>query len=117
MCRRPAARWSARPAARPRAGGSTTALVEDALTEAVLEVAGGATRRRRSGIAAAGFVDAAGERVLFAPHLPWRDEDVRGPPRRALGDAPVALDNDANCAARAEATLRRGARRPGRASS
>ena len=37
------------------------------------------------GIAAAGFVDAAGERVRFAPHLPWRDEERAGPARRALG--------------------------------
>jgi glucokinase len=75
-------------------------LVEDALTEAVQEVAG-ARRPAAIGIAAAGFVDAQGERVRFAPHLPWRDEGVRG--RLAeRWSAPVVLDNDANCAARAE---------------
>ncbi|WP_395694770.1 ROK family protein [Nocardioides sp.] len=75
-------------------------LVEDALTEAVEEAAG-LRRPAAIGIAAAGFVDAQGERVRFAPHLPWRDEGVRA--RLAeRWSAPVVLDNDANCAARAE---------------
>jgi len=74
--------------------------VEDALTEAVEELAG-SRRIGAIGIAAAGFVDAQGERVRFAPHLPWRDEGVRA--RLAeRWSAPVVLDNDANCAARAE---------------
>ena len=55
------------------------------------------------GVAAAGFVDATGSRVAFAPHLPWRGEDVRGRFETRLG-APVLLDNDATCAADAEAT-------------
>ncbi len=77
-------------------------LVEDALTEAVEEIAG-VRRVGAIGIAAAGFVDAQGERVRFAPHLPWRDEGVRA--RLAeRWSAPVVLDNDANCAARAELT-------------
>ncbi len=77
-------------------------LVEDALTEAVQEIAG-IRRIGAIGIAAAGFVDAQGERVRFAPHLPWRDEGVRA--RLAeRWSAPVVLDNDANCAARAELT-------------
>jgi glucokinase len=80
-------------------------LVEDALTEAVEEIAG-ARRVRAIGIAAAGFVDAQGERVRFAPHLPWRDEGVRARLSERWS-APVVLDNDANCAARAE--LRYGA--------
>lgn len=75
-------------------------LIEDALTEAVEEIAG-PRRPSAIGIAAAGFVDAQGERVRFAPHLPWRDEGVRA--RLAeRWSAPVVLDNDANCAARAE---------------
>jgi glucokinase len=75
-------------------------LVEDALTEAVQEIAG-VRRVGAIGIAAAGFVDAQGERVRFAPHLPWQDEGVRA--RLAeRWSAPVVLDNDANCAARAE---------------
>ncbi len=82
------------------AGWWTSRLVEDALTEAALAVAAAAVAA--VGLAAAGFVDATGERVTFAPHLPWRDDPVRGPAGRALGH-PVALDNDANCVARAEA--------------
>ncbi|MGB0101057.1 MAG: ROK family protein [Nocardioides sp.] len=75
-------------------------LIEDALTDAVEEIAG-VRRPSAIGIAAAGFVDAQGERVRFAPHLPWRDEGVRA--RLAeRWSAPVVLDNDANCAARAE---------------
>lgn len=76
------------------------ALVEDALTEAVQEVARG-RRIEAVGLAAAGFVDAAGERVMFAPHLPWRSDPTRLRLEARWG-VPVALDNDANCAARAE---------------
>nr|WP_221634169.1 ROK family protein [Nocardioides luti] len=76
------------------------ALVEDALTAAVAEVADGRPVDG-VGIAAAGFVDRAGERVMFAPHLPWRGEDVRARLSTRWRTL-VALDNDANCAARAE---------------
>ena len=78
-----------------------TQQVEDALVDAVLEAAGG-ERLRGVGIAAAGFVDAPGERVMFAPHLPWQGEPLRDLLEDRLG-CPVVLDNDANCAARAEA--------------
>jgi glucokinase len=76
------------------------AQVEQALVDAVLEAAG-AARPTAVGIAAAGLVDAAGERVRFAAHLPWRDTEVR----RSLADrlrTTTVLDNDANCAAYAE---------------
>ncbi|WP_297738157.1 ROK family protein [Nocardioides sp.] len=78
------------------------AHVEDALEAAVLEAAAGAPIAG-VGVAAAGFVDVTGQRVMFAPHLPWQGEDVR----QRLSDrwgAPVVLDNDANCAAVAEST-------------
>lgn len=75
-------------------------MVEDALTEAVTEVASG-RRIDGVGLAAAGFVDAAGDRVMFAPHLPWRHDPTRARLEARWG-VPVALDNDANCAARAE---------------
>ncbi|GAA2001316.1 ROK family protein [Nocardioides kribbensis] len=75
-------------------------LVETALDEAVREVADGRPVAG-VGLAAAGFVDAAGERVMFAPHLPWRGEDVRAR-LAARWETVVALDNDANCAALAE---------------
>jgi glucokinase len=77
-------------------------IVEDALVEAVLEVADGATIAA-VGVAAAGFVDQAGERVMFAPHLPWRGEPVRAHLQQRWG-SPVVLDNDANCAAVGEWT-------------
>ncbi len=77
-------------------------LVEDALTAALLDVAEGRDVAA-VGLAAAGFVDRAGERVRFAPHLPWRDDPVRDRLAARWG-APVALDNDANCVARAEST-------------
>ena len=76
--------------------------VEDALVEAVLDAADGEPLAG-VGIAAAGFVDSAGERVMFAPHLPWQGEPLRTILEERLG-CPVALDNDANCAALAEWT-------------
>jgi glucokinase len=76
------------------------ALVEDALTAALEDVAGGRPVTA-VGLAAAGFVDRAGERVRFAPHLPWRDDPVRDRLASRWGTL-VALDNDANCVARAE---------------
>jgi len=78
-------------------------LVEDALTEAVEEVADGRPVAG-VGLAAAGFVDADGERVMFAPHLPWRGDPTRSRLESRWG-CQVALDNDANCAARAELAL------------
>jgi glucokinase len=75
-------------------------LVEDALTEAVHEVAAGRSVAA-VGLAAAGFVDAPAERVMFAPHLPWRDDPVRSRLQRRWG-LTVVMDNDANCAAAAE---------------
>ncbi|WP_246051044.1 ROK family protein [Nocardioides guangzhouensis] len=85
-------------------------MVEDALTEAVEEAAGDA-EVLGVGVAAAGFVDADGERVMFAPHLPWEDS----PLREVLADrwgVPVVLENDATAATHAEATYgaARGAR-------
>jgi glucokinase len=84
--------------------------VEDALVQAVLEVAGGSPIAG-VGVAAAGFVDASGHRVMFAPHLPWQGEDVRDRLADRWG-VPVTLDNDANGAAVAEWTYgaARGAR-------
>jgi glucokinase len=78
-----------------------TSRVEGALVEAILEAADGRPLAG-VGVAAAGFVDSAGERVMFAPHLPWQGEPLRDLLEGRLG-CPVALDNDANCAARAEA--------------
>jgi glucokinase len=52
------------------------------------------------GIGAAGFVDPVG-RVLFAPHLSWREEPLQAVLTARLG-VPVMVDNDANTAAWAE---------------
>ena len=50
-----------------------------------------ASRSAALTIAAAGFVDVTRERVMFAPHLPWRGEPVRERLQERLG-APVVLD-------------------------
>jgi glucokinase len=78
------------------------AMVEDALTEAVHEAAGDSDLTA-VGVAAAGYVDAAGEIVRFAPHLPWLEEPVRSRLEDRWG-VPVHLENDATAAAHAEAT-------------
>jgi glucokinase len=76
--------------------GALENLIVDAVTEAT-----GADRLAVVGLAAAGFVDGPGEKVRFAPHLPWRDRAVRAVLEDRLR-VPVALDNDATCAALAE---------------
>ncbi len=78
-------------------------VVEDTIVEAVstLLADDGEGAPTVIGVAAAGFIDSSGERVVFSPHLSWRDE----PLRQALAgrlDAPVLVDNDANAAAWAE---------------
>ncbi|PVY97302.1 ROK family glucokinase [Actinomycetospora cinnamomea] len=77
-------------------------------TRMVLEAIGDAVRELRShhevvaiGIGAAGFVDAGRAKVMFAPNLAWRDEDLR---QELMGrlDIPVVVENDANAVAWAE---------------
>jgi len=53
------------------------------------------------GIGAAGWMDLAGERVVFSPHLAWRDEPLRATMESLLG-RPVLITNDADAAAWAE---------------
>lgn len=84
--------------------------LEDAIVEVASQVRG-ADPVAGLGVAAAGLVDAAGERFLFGAHLPWRDEPVRARLAERTGWS-VALDNDANCAGRAESA--RGAARGAR---
>ncbi|WP_370249956.1 ROK family protein [Nocardioides sp.] len=91
-----------RTASRPTPGARVPlAEVEAALDAAVAEVAQGRTPAG-VGVAVAGLVDPDGERVMFAPHLPWAGEPVRARLEERWG-VPVAVDNDANCAARGEA--------------
>jgi glucokinase len=56
------------------------------------------------GIGAAGFVEETRSTVLFAPNLAWRDEPVKKRVEERIGRT-VIVENDANAAAWAEATL------------
>lgn len=53
------------------------------------------------GLAAAGFISRDRREVMFAPHLPWRDDPVPARLSARLG-LPVVLDHDVNAAAVAE---------------
>lgn len=54
-------------------------------------------------VAVPGLIDRARGRVVAAPNLGWTGVDLADAVRDALGGLlPVAVDNDANCAARAE---------------
>ena len=56
------------------------------------------------GIGAAGFVEESGSKIVFAPNLAWRNELVARQVEDRTG-RPVVVENDANAAAWAEATL------------
>lgn len=75
-------------------------VVEDVIVEAVRALA---SRHdvQAVGVGAAGFVDRSQQRVMFAPHLSWRDEPLAGRLSQRLGH-PVLVDNDANAALWAE---------------
>lgn len=72
-------------------------VVEDTIAELVLDLS---DRHdvHAVGIGAAGWVDADRSRVLFAPHLAWRDEPLKDALTARLA-VPVMVDNDANTAA------------------
>ena len=74
--------------------------VERTIVEVVKEVRG-SHDVAGVGIGAAGFVDAERSRVMFAPHLAWRNQPLRADVAGALG-LPVIVENDANAAAWAE---------------
>ncbi|MCI9887824.1 ROK family glucokinase [Micrococcales bacterium 31B] len=84
---------------RPTPSDDPTKL-EALVAEAVLEVAG-EHEISGVGVAAAGFVDAAGEKVIFAPNLAWRNHPL-AERVRALVPFAVHVDNDANAAGWAE---------------
>ncbi|WP_256841864.1 ROK family glucokinase [Ornithinimicrobium cryptoxanthini] len=50
------------------------------------------------GVAVAGFVDASGTTVLFAPNIAWRDAPLKRMLEETVG-RPIILENDANAAA------------------
>ena len=81
----------------------SAAAVEDAIADLVAELCTGQGSAGvvAVGIGAAGFVDASGERVVFAPNLAWRDEPLRDEVAARVG-LPVVVENDANAAAWAE---------------
>lgn len=72
-------------------------VVEDTIAELVLDLS---DRHdvHAVGIGAAGWIDADRSRVLFAPHLAWRDEPLKDALTARLA-VPVMVDNDANAAA------------------
>jgi glucokinase len=91
----------------PGAGveNATVEEVEDALVE-VVERLIAQYGRLTVGVAAAGFVARDGERVRFAPHLPWRDEPLSERLGKRFGSRTlgrVLVDNDATAALWAEA--------------
>ncbi|PWV51255.1 ROK family glucokinase [Nocardiopsis sp. L17-MgMaSL7] len=82
-------------------------VVEDTIVSVVSELRR-EYRVRAVGVGAAGFVDERRSRVLFAPHLSWREEPLRDALSVRLG-LPVVVENDANASAWAE--VRAGAAR------
>ena len=76
------------------------AKTRDVIIEVALELAAGRDVEA-VGIGAAGWIDATGSTVLFAPNLAWRDEPLRDYVRAAVG-LPVVVENDGNVAAWAE---------------
>ena len=50
------------------------------------------------GIGAAGFIDAEGSTVLFAPNLAWRNEPLRDEVAKVVG-LPIVVENDASAMA------------------
>jgi len=75
-------------------------VVEATIVDAVEELTG-RHDVHAVGVGAAGFVDATRSRVLFAPHLSWRDEPLRAALSARLR-LPVVVENDANAALWAE---------------
>ncbi|MCD4534691.1 ROK family protein [Nocardioides sp. cx-169] len=84
--------------------------LDDAVTEAVLEVA---DRRTVAavGLSVAGLVDLTRGRVRFSTHLPWQEDDTAARLSARWG-VPVLLDNDVSCAAVAELAHGRGLAHP-----
>lgn len=74
------------------------AAIADVIREIADAIERGGDSVRAVGVAAAGFVDAAGSTVLFAPNLAWRDAPLKARLESAVG-RPVYLENDANAAA------------------
>lgn len=76
------------------------AATEDTIV-AIVEELRGRHHVRAIGVGAAGFIDEHRARVLFAPHLAWRDEPLRDRLVERLR-LRVVVENDANAAVWAE---------------
>ncbi|MGC5583639.1 ROK family glucokinase [Ornithinimicrobium sp. W1665] len=72
--------------------------VADVTEELQRAVAADGNRVSALGAACAGFIDKAGETVVFAPNLAWRDEPLKARLEELVG-LPVVIENDANAAA------------------
>ncbi len=88
----------------PAAGAEPDALVALARDSVATLTADG---RSLLGVTLAvpGRVDRSSGRVVDAPNLHWHDRDVAADLARVVGDVPVRVDNDANCAAAGEAAF------------
>jgi len=84
----------------PSASPERTARV---IAEAVIDLLG-RHQAEAVGIGAAGYVDAVGSDILFAPNLAWRNEPLKEQVEDHVG-LPVLVENDANAAAWAETML------------
>ncbi|MDJ0318190.1 MULTISPECIES: ROK family glucokinase [Arthrobacter] len=80
--------------------GRDARAVEAVIVELVHEL-GARYEFASVGIGAAGWMDLAGTKVVFSPHLAWRDEPLRDTLETLL-QRPVVLTNDADAAAWAE---------------
>ncbi len=89
---------------------TSAAEVEDTIADVVRELAARHVIAA-VGIGAAGFVDATQTTVLFSPHLAWRNERLRDAVQQRV-DVATWIDNDANCAAWAEARFGAGQGEP-----
>lgn len=81
--------------------GRDARAVEEVIVELVGEL-GSRHAIESVGIGAAGWMDLDGARVVFSPHLAWRDEPLRDT-LEAMLHRPVLVTNDADAAAWAEA--------------
>ena len=93
---------------RPTERTSADALL-DGVEEAVAAVAGGVGRPEAVGVGVPSQIDFATGTVMASVNIPLAGIQLRGELERRLGTA-VFVDNDANCAALAEARAARGDR-------
>ena len=73
----------------------------EAIEDAIAELVGRLASRHEItavGVGAAGYVDRARAKVLFAPNLAWRDVDLKAELEERV-EVPVVIENDANAAA------------------